>query len=80
MMGGVVEQIVKRGTTLRTRKVRLFTTAIDNQKEAVINVFEGVRPFTKYGKLIGTLTLHGITPAPAGRVQVNTSNVSLMGH
>jgi molecular chaperone DnaK (HSP70) len=64
-MGGFLERIIAQGTMLSAMKAATFTTTKKNQGEAIVRVFEGVRPFTKDGNLLGTLTLNG-NPSSAG--------------
>lgn len=72
-IGGFIERLAYVGTNLPTKKSGVFTTVIDKQKMAVVNLYEWWRPFTKDGNLLATLTLNDIPPAPAGKVQVGTS-------
>jgi heat shock protein 5 len=49
-----------------TRKSGYFTTAVDGQTTVLIQVYEGVRPYTNVSNFIGEFELKGIPPAKKG--------------
>eukprot|EP00759_Apiculatamorpha_spiralis_P029265 PhF_6_TR31499/c0_g1_i1/m.46357 len=58
--------IVKRNTSIPTKKSHLFSTHCDNQKRVQIKVFEGDRATTCDCQLLCILDLQDIPPAPRG--------------
>src|SRR6266542_3773827 len=72
-LGGVFTKLIKRNTTIPTRKSEIFSTASDNQTSVEVHVLQGERPMATANRTLGKFHLVGIPPAPRGMPQIEVT-------
>lgn len=72
-LGGIFTRLIKRKTTIPTKKSQVFSAAADNQTQVGVRVQQGEREMASDNKLLGDFELMGIPPAPGGIPQIEVT-------
>ena len=72
-VGGFVEPLIPRNTSVPTEASRVFHTAHDNQTSVRIQVFQGDSRQARDNDLLAEFVLDGIPPGPRGKVRIRVT-------
>lgn len=71
--GGLMNELIPKGTTIPNKKTKTFTTSHDNQRQVKTSIYEGERPLVKDNHLLGEFMLEGIPAARKGIPQIEVT-------
>ena len=63
--------ILERGTVIPASRVKTFSTMSDNQKEILVEVFQGEHASCEKNRKLGEYSLRGLPPGPAGSQSID---------
>lgn len=72
-LGGIVDKVIDRNTTIPAEKKKIYSTAADGQTSVEVHVLQGDREMAGDNRSLGKFTLSGIPSAPRGVPQIEVS-------
>jgi molecular chaperone DnaK (HSP70) len=72
-MGGVMERIIHRNTTIPASTAEMFTTAVDNQTHVDVHVLQGERELAPDCRSLARFKLGPLEPQPAGMPRIEVT-------
>jgi len=72
-VGGVMERLIERNTTIPVTAKQMFTTFVDNQTAVDFHVLQGERELVRDNRSLARFKLRGIEPLPAGMPRIEVT-------